>query len=243
VEQVERLDAHFDGSPRAIKQKHLVVGGSHGLSARFLPSMLVTFQKRHPQVQVVLQTGPMQSLETKVLKSELDIALVRHASSSPHIVSEPYRRERILPFISAKHPLARKGRLTLSELGAVPLITRGINTSSNRVDETVRQLESRGLKPNIVMRCESPQAAKIAVSKKMGLGFLYWDLLKSDVRNGLFKTIDLPELNLEFTTFILYRRDKPLSSDAQEFLALLRQRRHKSQIPKPSVQTAENLTT
>lgn len=241
MEQVERLDAHFDGHPRAIKQKPLVVGGNHGLSARFLPSMLVTFQKRHPQVRVILQTGPMQSLEPKVLKSELDIALVRHASSSPHIISEPYRHEMVVPFVSAKHPLASKGKLTLSELEAVPLIIRGINTSSKRADETVRQLESRGLKPNIVMRFESPQAAKVAVMKKMGLGFLYWELLKSDVKNGLFKTISIPELNLEYTTFILYHRDKPLSADAQDFLALLRQRRRKSQIPKLSEQTAENL--
>ncbi len=104
-------------------------------------------------------------------------AIVRHASSSPHLISEPYRRERVVPFVSAKHPLARKGKLILSELEAVPLIVRGTNTSSNRADEIVRQLESRGLKPNIVMRFESPEAAKVAVLKKMGLGFLYWELL------------------------------------------------------------------
>ena len=109
---------------------------------------------------------------------------MRHASSSPHIISEPYRRERIV---------------------------------------------------------ESPEAAKVAVMKKMGLGFLYWELLKSDVKNGIFKTISIPDLNLKFTTFILYRRDRPLSADAQNFLALLRQRRRKSQIPELSVQTAENL--
>ncbi len=237
LEQVERLDAHFNGSPRAIKQKPLVVGGSHGLSAHFLPSTLATFQKRHSQVRVILQTGPMQSLEQKVLKSEVDIALVRHASSSPHIICERYRHERVVPFVSAKHPLARKGKLTLSELESVPLIIRGINTSSPRADEIVKHLESRGLKPNIVMRCESPETAKVAVLKKMGLGFLYWELLKSDVQNGLFKTIRIPDLNLKFTTFILYHRDKPLSANAQDFLVLLRQRRHKSQIPKLSVQT------
>ena len=77
----------------------------------------------------------------------------------------------------------------------------------------------------------------------MGLGFLYWELLKSDVQNGLLKTIRIPDLNLKFTTFILYHRDKPLSAEAQDFLELLRQRRRKSQIPRLSVETPENLTT
>ena len=77
----------------------------------------------------------------------------------------------------------------------------------------------------------------------MGLGFLYWELLKSDVQNGLFKTISIPDLNFKFTTFILYRRDKPLSANAQDFLALLCQRRHKSEIHNLSVEIPENLTT
>jgi hypothetical protein len=40
---------------------------------------------------------------------------------------------------------------------------------------------------NIVMRCESPEAIKTAVNKKLGVGILYWEVMKEEVARGLFK--------------------------------------------------------
>ncbi len=242
LEQVDELNAHLDASPRAAKHKPLVVAGSQGLSEIFLPSMVAVFQKRYPQVDVALQTGHTQAIEVKILEGETDIALMRYPSKSPLIISEPYRQERVVSFVSAKHPLARKGKITLSDLELIPLIIRGGNTSPTRVEERLKKLENQGVKPNIFMRCELPKAVKIAVGKKIGLGFLCWELVKSDVRNGIFKTIQIPDLNLSHMTYILFRRDKPLSASARDFLTLLYQRRHRSQSPKRSVPTAENLS-
>ncbi len=78
------------------------------------------------------------------------------------------------------------------------------------------------------MRCESPDAVKMAVKKKMGVGILFKSVVEADVRRGDFKIIKMPGLNLIGKSYIIYHKDRPLSPNAQEFLALLRQSRRKS---------------
>ena len=78
------------------------------------------------------------------------------------------------------------------------------------------------------MRCESPDAVKMAVKKKMGVGILFKNVVEADVRRGDFKIIKIPGLNLIGESYIIYPKDRPLSPNAQEFLALLRQSRRKS---------------
>ncbi len=227
LKQIGRLNTHFDSSPRAIKQTPLLVGGSHGLAEIFLPSVLATFKKLHPEVKIILRASPIQTIERKILNSKVEVALMRHPAKSPHIISEPYRQEWVIPFVSTDHPLARIRKLTLFDLEGVPLIIRGANTSSTRAEERLRQLETQGLTLNIAMLCETPSALKTAVRSKLGVGFLSWELVKSDVRNGVFKTIKIPNLNFRSTTFILYHRDRPLSDNARDFLTLLHKQRRK----------------
>ena len=242
IEQLGKLNAHFNGSHRAIRQKPIVVCGSHGLSSEFLPLMLTSFQKKYPQVQIILQTGDNHDIDRKILKGEVDIALMRQPCRSPQIISEPYREDQIVPFVSTDHPVARIGELKLCDLEGTPLIIRGGNKSSTNTEERLKRLKNQGLKLNIAMRCESPKAVKIAVRYKLGLGFLYSEFVKSDVRKGIFKTFKIPDLNLWTTTFILYHRDNPLSANARDFLELLHQRCRKKQPLKVPAQKAENLT-
>ncbi len=97
-------------------------------------------------------------------------------------------------------------------------------------EEIFEQLEDRGLKLNIVMRCESPQAVKAAVRNKIGVGILFREVLDPDVRDGYFKILKIPGLKLETTSFIIRHRDRPLPTNALHFLRLLHQCRDKQKI-------------
>jgi DNA-binding transcriptional LysR family regulator len=79
------------------------------------------------------------------------------------------------------------------------------------------------------MRCESPEAIKIAVREEIGIGILYENAVKSEIKKGEFKVIKLSDLKLEGESWIIYRRDKALSSMAVDFLRLLRDWRDRGQ--------------
>jgi DNA-binding transcriptional LysR family regulator len=188
-----------------------------------LPSLLALFKSTHPHVQFNLRTANRHVIEGLILNSEVDIALINNPPSNPAIVVEPYRPEPLVAFVSPNHPLASNRELTLEEFERVPLIIRKAWRAGGTTEQLLREMKKKGLNPNIAMRCDSPESVKEAVSRKMGVGILFKETIEPEVRKGEFKILKLPVKNFEGRSFIAYRKDGPLSANAQEFLNLLRQ--------------------
>lgn len=228
LDQLGQLNTTIDDAAPAVSTGPLVVGGTYGPSALLLPSLLALFKRNHPQVQVTLLTKNMRALEQAVLDGEVEMAMVSRPSSSPHLIVEPYRRERLVAFVARNHPLAKNGKLAFSDLPQLPLVIRTVKGGGGSAEKILRQMEDQGFTFNIAMRCESPEALKIAVKEKVGVGILYEDVVGPDLRRGDFKAIHLPGFKLQGHSFIIYRRDKPLSASGRDFLGLLRQWRRKN---------------
>jgi len=203
----------------------LCIGGSHSPSLSLLPLLSAAFKKNHPDVQIVIRTESSQSLEQLVLKSEVELAVLINPSYCAFLSYEPCRQERWAVFSSIKHPLARRPRMTLAELSRAPLvIERKRPGEGNETERILRQIEEGGLKPNIVMQCDSPEAIKVAVKAGLGLAVLHRDAAEPELKTGDLKMIKISDLKLEIDSFVVYPKERPLSLCAQSFLGLLRQR-------------------
>jgi DNA-binding transcriptional LysR family regulator len=234
LSQMEKI--HEKWCSRSTKQTEvhsLSVGGSHGPSAILLPCVLALFKQSHLRMLLNLRTDYSRLMEQLVLKSEVEIALITALSHDPQLVIEPFRKEKIALFVSAKHPLAKNEALTLSQLAAAPLILREGKGGRGGLHKVLQQLERKGGKPNIVMRCESAEAVQTQVRLGIGFGILYQDLIEAELRDGEFKLIRVPKLDLYGDSFIVYRKDRPLSETAMDFLLLLREYRQKKRFKWP----------
>ncbi len=237
--EIERLKEKFKDSPTDGKVGSLTIGGSHAHSTSFLPLLLTVFKETHPEVQLALRTETSRMIEQLVLNSEVEIALLTNPSYSPSLIYEPFRQEELVAFASAKHPLAKRRKLTLEELAQAPLVIKSEKTRKvYRTDEILRQLEKRGFKLNIVLQCESAEAVKSAVKVGAGLGILYRDIVEPDVKRGELKIFKIPESKMKVDTYIIYPKERALSPHAQDFLTLLRERRKKTQRAKALEQVA-----
>jgi DNA-binding transcriptional LysR family regulator len=103
------------------------------------------------------------------------------------------------------------------------------------IEKKLRELEvENGLKFAVALRCESPQMAKEAIARKVGLGIMYEEVAKDDIKQGRFTALKVHDFRLQGQTYITYHRDRSLSEPAKEFLGLLRRSRPKGfqrQIP------------
>lgn len=222
LNDIAKLNKRFGAQPTSRKQMLLRVGGSYAPSATFLPKVLAAFGKRHPGVQLSLKTHDSASLERMLLDSELDVALLNHRPNSEHLISQPYRREKLVLFARANHALAKKTRLTLAELARAPLIIREAKGSPTLIERMLRQADSE-LRPNIVLRCESPAAVKAAVRNNMGIGLLFLSSVEADFQSGKFRRLRLIGANLDVHTYIVERRDA-LSPIVSSFVGILRKK-------------------
>jgi len=76
------------------------------------------------------------------------------------------------------------------------------------------------------MECESAESVKIATMKGLGLGILWRDHLKTEIKRGDITIVKIPELGkMEAQTFIVYHKERPLSRTARDFLDLLHESR------------------
>jgi DNA-binding transcriptional LysR family regulator len=222
--EVEKLRETFHADLAAPKTESLVVGGSYSPSASFLPLLLARFRKSHPLVDLTLRTASRETLERLVAKGDVEIALVSNTPRSPFVAVAPYRQEKLVAFVSVRHPLSRKRGLTLPDISGTPIAIRAGKGMTERI---LRRLVGRETNPGIAIRCDSHDAVKTVVRVKMGLGILYEDVVWAEIKRGDFKVIKLPELNLEGQSFIIQHKDKPLSPNAKDFLALLHEYRGK----------------
>ena len=232
VKNLERLGSR----PIHKGEESLTIAGSHTPSMSVLPLLAAIFKQTHPNTQITLCSGTSPAIEEMVLKHEVDIAWIGYPSHSPMVIYEPFRKQKLAVFAQAKHPLGKKSKLTLNELARFPLtIRKQIPGEGNRTTMLLKHLENQGVSPNIVVQCESFMEVKSAVKAGSGLGILHQDIAVPDVVDRDLKVLDIPELKIEFDTFIIYHKERPLSPSAQEFLTLLKQWPRKGRWVKPSL--------
>lgn len=209
--------------------ERLVVGGTYSPSAVVLPLLLARFKRTHPAAEISLRTNNSTEIERLLLKGQIEIALTAGSPKSPRIVAEHFRREKMILITSRRHPVARAHQVSLRDIQHTPFLVR---SSGGRDGATARRLkaieEQAGIKLTIGMRFESPNAVKEAVQRNMGIGVVYEDVARYDLRRGELKALRIRGLNLEGQTSIIYLSDRPLSKMAAEFLKLLRRARPKS---------------
>jgi DNA-binding transcriptional LysR family regulator len=216
----------------------LNVGGTYNPSAKYLPSAIAAFQKTHPDVRVKFLTADGPCIDKLVRESEVDIAIMHSPSESSDFQMEHFAADDLTFFAHPMHPLSRKKKLVLQDLSQTPLIVR---EGKGATEKMLKQLTSGGMTVNVALRCVSPDAVKAAVRKKMGLGILFYNLIEEDIRRKDLKTLKFPDLpKLVGNSYIVYRKNKPLSCAANDFLALLQSMKTHLQNPVNSSESNED---
>jgi DNA-binding transcriptional LysR family regulator len=224
LEQLEMIDARFLTSGPEKISAPLRVGGTYVLSSRVLPSLLAVFKKRYPRVEIVLRSNSAAVLEPMILKSHLELALTSILPRSPELAAEFCFALKMVLFAAKGDPILQRKGLSLTDLDRIPLIIRDDGNRRGTTETLLQQRKAMGYHPNIVMRCESPEAIMTAVSKRLGVGILYEDVLKEPSARGSFKQVRISGLSMEGKIYIIYHKGRPLTSSAEAFLALVRER-------------------
>jgi DNA-binding transcriptional LysR family regulator len=223
VEQFQILEERFSNKLERKNASPLRVGGTYALSSSILSSLLALFKKRFPEVEVVLRSNTPGILEQMILKGQLDIALTSIVPRSPELTAEFCIPVKLVAFAAKNYPITKEKKLGLTDLERIPLIIRDDGNRHGTTETSLLELRSSGYRPNIVMRCESPEAIKTAVDKKLGVGILYHDALKDALAHGSFKQIHISGLSIEEKTYIVCHKQRALSTSGEAFLKLLRE--------------------
>jgi len=147
LKQVEELEATFR---RKIPQEQqpivFSVAGAFSLGAELLPSMIARYEKSHAGVTVNCHTGSSQQVQQMLREGRTEIGLSTYPPITGDMASEPFRVQTLVFFVNPRHPLASRRHLTLADVLAYPLVTRGMMGGPTWIQDILRQLGEKGFK-------------------------------------------------------------------------------------------------
>ena len=219
--RLSALRTRYHSGSLILSEEVLGLGASHGISSSLMPYLIAEFKKSHANANISLFTNHSDELVHLLLDSKLDIAIASNPKAGSALQMEPFLSNRLCALVHAKHPLAKREAISVTELAKTPLVIRAGKGSSGRTELVLRKLRQTCGKPNIAFRCGSPEALKTAVRQGAGVGILVDDGVQDDLRKD-FKILKIQGVDLETKSYILYVKKKPLSKTAEAFLTVLR---------------------
>jgi DNA-binding transcriptional LysR family regulator len=155
----------------ALKRGALRLGvGATTLTYR-LPHVLGEYNRRFPDIELIVQTGTTEFLLDGVKAQRIDIAIVMSPGApQPGLNIQPLGDEELVFVLNRNHPLAGRRTLAPADLSSLRFILFEKNTAmQNLID---RYFESLGVAPRITMEVESIEAIKSLVRAGLGASVL-----------------------------------------------------------------------
>jgi DNA-binding transcriptional LysR family regulator len=115
-----------------------------------------------------------------------------------------------------------KKTIQISERDEIRLVLRLRKEGRSDAENELQGCATNGAKFKTLMHCDSADSVKEIVRHGAGVGILYHDTVKREIEQGEFKVVRIPGLDAARQSYIVYSKERPLSSHAREFLALLR---------------------
>ncbi len=147
--------------------------------------MIRAFRHAHPGVRISMAMGDSQQILRSILDYEADVGILVHDARDPRLLSLPFRRQPLVFFAAASHPLARHPALALRDLHGQAFVMREPGSTTRRVLERV--LAAEGVSVRGDLEIGSREAVREAVAQGLGIGVVAEPAYVEDAR-----TVRLP---------------------------------------------------
>ena len=193
----------------------LRVGASLTIGSRFLPAYVRAFRASRPQLEIRAFVAPSDRLEEKLLRGELDLALVEGIIHSQALVSEPYMEDR-LEVVCAKDS-SLPDLLSIEEFRSQPLLLREQGSGTREVfDRTAAQA---GFVADPLWESMSTTALIEAAVSGLGVAVVPFRLAENALREGRLRSLQVEGLAFRRSFHVAYHSEKILTPAIRAFIA------------------------
>lgn len=166
-----------------LRQRQLLrMGASVTVGTCLMNPIIDRLEQASPQVEVRVCVDNTAVIEEKLLRGELDLALVEGTIHSPKIQVTPAIEDYLVLVCSSEHPFAKEHSVSLEQLSREPLIERETGSGTRELFETYLTDRQMSFTPAWV--CSNSEAIKNAVLHNRGISVISIRLVEQEVRNG-----------------------------------------------------------
>ncbi len=155
---------------RGLERGALRVGASTTVGIYVIPAALGEYKRQHPELAISLEVGSRGQVQDRVLRNELDLAVIGPPLKDPDLESMPFMSDELVVIAPAGHPAAGRRGLSLRDLKDEPFLMREQGSGTRwAVEKAARKA---GVALPVAMELGSNGAIKHAVESGLGLAVL-----------------------------------------------------------------------
>lgn len=194
----------------------LIIGTTRSFARYLMPKLLSGYQEKFPGIKVSLEVGSSAEIAEGVATFKYDLAIVGRIPLPSKVKAIPFKPEEFCVVASPHHPLAKKGAVSWQELEREPIIIREPGSGSRHL--MLSLLDSRGVKPSVLLEAGSVEFIKEYVIQGRGISFLYRPEIEREAEMGLLKPLKLVDGPIYIETIIVVPDGVTLSPPSRAFL-------------------------
>lgn len=196
----------------------LRIGSSITIGNKMLPELVHDFTMLYPQIDVKVLIDSSEVIERKLMRSELDFALVEGVTHTPDLIAKAFAKDELAVVCSSHHPFATKKIITADELLKERILLREHGSGTRELFDSV--MESHGYACTPSWESTSTRALLSAVVENLGIAVVPNRLIEIERTSELIQCISIKDIEFKRTFNIVYHKNKFLSKSIKEFMQL-----------------------
>lgn len=179
------------GEARDLLRGTVSVGALPTIAPYLLPRVMAEFTAKYPGVEIIVQEDTTARLLKMLLAYELDFALASDPIEDGRLETKTLFAEELLLALPPRHPLARKPRMTISDLEGERLIV--MKPGHCLGDQALGFCDRRGVKSAISFRSAQLETIQALVASGLGISLIPEMAARRDARGiPVYRSLPAP---------------------------------------------------
>lgn len=198
----------------------LRIGASITIGSQFLPNYVKAFYSRYPGTEVKAVIGPSELLEQKILDNRLDFALIEGVTHGSSLMSEAYMEDFLTVICPVNSGFRPGQKISAEEFCSQKFLLREPGSGTRETFERV--IENAGFSVTPTWEAMSTTALVNGVINGLGIAVLPYRMVIGPLRQNLVISVRVKELDFYRKFYMVYHKEKFLTSSAKAFMELCR---------------------
>lgn len=196
----------------------LRIGSSITIGTHLMPNYIKQFSSKYPNIQTFVTINNSDIIENLVLDNKLDFALIEGVIHSKNLISKSFLNDELVVICSLNNPLLKKEVISVKDLETQKFLMREKNSGTRELADSVLLLHGFSAIP--IWESISTEAIINGVSNGLGIAILPLRLVQNFIKKGTISKLNVVDINLKRKFYIIYHKNKFLTSSSIEFLKL-----------------------
>jgi len=187
----------------------------------YLLPVIQRFRELYPLIKIEVQRGVASRIPKEITAREVELGVISFKPTDESLKSISVVADELALIVSPKHPFAKRGSVSITELGDQTFIAH--NALSPYRQKVIESFDKYGTQLNISVELPSLEAIKRLVEKGVGIALVPKLTAQAELDSGQLKMLSVKEMKLERKLNIVYRKNSVLSHAAQMFLKVAKE--------------------